>query len=120
MSGSSSSSSGGTNEEVSDSLLAEWATSLCQHLQTHRSSAPISVVLPRLLGPAVERHLRSIIESAVKIQRRGKRSTLSVDDINFALELAKEEVGAIFIYIFWLRFVFLGVGEDICEHVKII
>lgn len=79
-------------EDGENSVLAEWATSLCQHLQTQRPSAPISIVVPRLLGPAVERHLKSIIESAVKIQKRGKRTALSVEDINFALELAKEEV----------------------------
>ena len=74
-------------------LLTQWATALCQHLQSQRQThAPLSPTLPRLLGPAVERHLRTLIERAVKVQRRSKRSTLTVDDLNFALSQENGEV----------------------------
>jgi hypothetical protein len=84
--------SGGLAPAPSQSLLTEWATSLCHHLQQHRPSAPLSPVLPRVLAPAVERHLRQLIDAATKVQRRAKRATLSVDDVNFALALSRQEV----------------------------
>ena len=48
--------------------------------------------MPTLLGPAVERHLRSIVDDAIKVQGRGKHATMTVDDINTALALSKNEV----------------------------
>lgn len=84
--------SGGSAPAPSQSLLTEWATSLCHHLQQHRPSAPLSPVLSRVLAPAVERHLRQLVDAATKVQRRAKRTTLSVDDVNFALALSRQEV----------------------------
>ena len=77
---------------ATESVLSQWATSLCHHLAQHRPQAPIASVVPRLLAPAVERHVRTVIESAVKVQRRARRSTLTVDDTNFALAQANQEV----------------------------
>jgi len=71
-------------------VLAEWAASLCEHLR-NQSSAKLDSAIPQILAPAAEGHLRSIIDTAIKVQRRAKRSTLTVDDINFALSLAREE-----------------------------
>jgi len=73
-------------------VLSEWATALCHHLQSLRQSqAPLSPTLPRLLGPAVERHLRNLIQHASDIQHRTRRRKLTVEDINFALELHHQE-----------------------------
>ena len=80
------------NATPQNGVLTEWATSLCHHLAAHRPAAPIAPVIPRLLGPAVERYMRTLIESAIKVQMRAKRATLSVDDVNFALSIAKQEV----------------------------
>ena len=77
---------------MSDSgVLAEWATSLCSHL-SQSGTHVLSKEVPRVLAPAVERHLRQLIEGATKVQRRAKRKSLAVDDVNFALSLARQEV----------------------------
>ncbi len=81
-------------ESASASILSEWAVSLCQHLQHQRApAAPLSVLLPKLLAPACERHLRTILETAHKFARRARRSTVTVEDINAALSLHHQEVG---------------------------
>eukprot|EP00617_Octactis_speculum_P015861 CAMPEP_0185751068 /NCGR_PEP_ID=MMETSP1174-20130828/9824_1 /TAXON_ID=35687 /ORGANISM="Dictyocha speculum, Strain CCMP1381" /LENGTH=101 /DNA_ID=CAMNT_0028427867 /DNA_START=60 /DNA_END=362 /DNA_ORIENTATION=- len=83
---------GGSSQRQFSSKMSEWACRLCQHLQRIRQShAPLSSSLPRLLGPAVDRHLRGIVDTAIKIQRRSRRNVLTVDDLNFVLSLQSSE-----------------------------
>jgi histone H3/H4 len=74
-------------------ILAEWAASLCEHLRNN-TSAKLDSAIPTILAPATERHLRGIIDLAIKVQRRARRTTLTVDDINFARALSKQEVSS--------------------------
>ena len=77
----------------SSSVVAAWVSSQCHYLQTQRGNhAPFAATVPQVLAPAVERHLRSVIDDAVKVQARGRHATMTVDDVNLALALAKNEV----------------------------